>query len=698
VTPPQDTSSRAGITLEAFLRGCRLAELEAFYMFWMGSDPVPDAHADLVERLLRRMQSVETVRSRMKILTRSQRDVLLAVVAAEGLRVRKTAFLQGTVSDALEPYEVEVAAQTLLKRGFLAEIPAGIQKGGEAAYAVPRELGDILGRLYRATDRSPRTLFSLTGYVEGMKTDALTALHGHTLSQAEVGNREILVVALTEADRIRARLQAVSNRRIRTLMRTVVTQFGGILTRSLFDRINTGGLAWDVDAFRAELESHLLGTACFLNFEAFGIGLMEEGIVVFREVVEALLEENRPDAAGFSRRVDLGADILSDMQRILMFLGRETVRFTRDRTLYKTVRKRLREEMILREVGRLHRDGVLDFLFDYLREKDFLTARIGKAARPTRDGLAHGRLPLDRQMQQLLKHVLSTFPSQAESFHHRSLLALFLDRFRTLEPGCWYDPMDLPFRARNAYLTELETLSVQEVFQNRYEYASHLPREDPFQMAWRLFDLLTGPFVMLGLVEVGLEGDRIVAVRVTPLGRRLLGPETARAFKKKKRTAGPRSAPAPRPCLIVNPDFEVLLHPGPDTLEITYFLDRFSERLHADHHLHFRIDRVRFQDQVGRGADVDQFLTILEEKARTPIPQNIAVTLRDWASEVKTVTANQVLLLECEDPAVLDRVASMASVKPAVHRRLGPDLLALKAERVDPALVEELRAMGVFLR
>lgn len=697
MTPPPETSSSAGITLEPFLRRCRVAELEAFYMFWVNSDPVPDAHPDLVDRLLRRMQSVETVRSRMKILTRSQRDVLLAVVASEGLRVRKTAFLKGTVSDALEPFEVEVAAQTLLKRGFLAEIPAGSSKGCEAEYAVARELGDILGRLYRATDRSPRTLFSLAGYVEGMKTDALSTLHGNTLTPDEVGKRETLVMALTEAGRIRTRLEAVGNRRIRTLVKTVVTQFGGILTRSLFDRINTRGLAWDVDAFCTELESHLLGTACFLNFEAFGIGLMEEGIVVFREAVEALLEENRPDTTRFGRRVDLGADILSDMQRILMFLGRETVRFTRDRNLYKTIRKRLREEMILREVGRIHRDGVLDFLFEYLREKGFLTARTGKAARPTGDGLAHGRLPLARQIQQLLKHVLAAFPSQAGSFHHRSLLALFLDRFRALEPGRWYDPMDLPFRARNAYLTELEALSVKEVFKDRYEYASPMQREDPFQMAWRLFDLLTGPFVMLGLVEVGLEGERIVAVRVTPLGRRLLGPEGDRAVGK-RRIPGARSTPAPRPCLIVNPDFEVLLHPGPDTLEITYFLDQFSERLHADHHLHFRIDRERFQDQVGRGADVDQLLSVLEESARTPIPQNIAVTLRDWAAEVKTVTANQVLLLECEDTAVLDRVASMAAVKPAVHRRLGPDVLALKAERVGPDLVEELRAMGVFLR
>jgi len=689
MTTRSGSSARAGVALQPFLGARRLAELEAFYMFWVGSDPVPETRLELTEGLLRRMRATDVVRSRMKILTRPQREVVLAVVASTDYSVEKTAFLKGTFSDTLKSYQVDVAAQTLLKRGFLAEAEGG-------AVAIPRELGDIINRLYRTLERPPRALFSLAGFIESVKTDALITLYGRGFTPEVVRDRERVVEALSRPDAIRARVGGIEDSGFRSFLRTVVGQFGGILTRSLFSRINTHGVTWNLETFRTTLESNLLGTACFLNFEAFGIGLMEEGVVVFREVVDALLEENRPALSGFSRRVDLGVDVLSDIQRILSFVGRETVRFTQENSLYKTVHKRLENEMVLREVGRLNRSKVLDFLIDTMRERNLIRARPGKAVRPTPDGLLFGRLPLTRQLQQLLKNVLAAFPTQAGSFHHRSLLTLFLDRFRELEPDRWHDPMDLPFRARNAYLSELEDLSVQEEFKSRYEYASHPPREDPFQMAWRLYDLLTEWFLLFGLVEVGLQGDRIIAFRVTELGRRMLGSDAERVRAKEE--AAEEIEGEGKPCLIVNPDFEVLLQPGPDTLEVTYFLDSFCERLHADHHLHFRLDRGRFQDLVGQGVSVDSILTTLEASARTPLPQNIAVMLRDWAGAVRFITANQVLLLECGDSEELDRLAELPDVKRAIHRRLGPGALALDMRKVSPELAESLRGQGFFLR
>jgi len=688
------SSRPAGVELLAFLEGRRLADLEAYYLFWIGSDPVPDARAELVKRLHRRMRNTEAVRARMKYFSRSQREVLLAVLDADDHCVPKTAVLQGTLTDAVKPYEIEVATRTLLKRGVLAEVTGG--PGRPGAYCIPRELGEVLRRIHRAVDRAPRTLFSLSGFLEGIKTDAISTLYGAHLAPEEGGDRESLVRALTDPARIRARLETIADARLRSFVETVIGQFGGILTRSLFGRIDAGGLTWDVEAFREVLEGHLLGTACHLNFEGFGIGLMEEGVVIFREVVDAELDARRPVPGRAARRVDLGADVLSDIRRILSFLGRETVKVTQDQAIYKAVRKRILDDMILREAGRLTRDKVLDFLLEFMREKEFFRAGASNVIRPTRDGHRFVQASLPRQLQQVLKHVLSTFPVETGSFHQRTLMAIFLERFRGLEPEPWIDPMELPFRARNAYLSELEERSVKEAFQAKYEYAMNPPREDPFQMAWRLNDLLCEWFLLLGLVEAAVERERIVAIRVTPLGRRLLGPQAEKDSASGTREAP--EAPASSPSIIVNPDFEVLVHPGPDTLEITYFLDRFAERLHADHHLHFRIDRERFQDMVGQGADAERVIESLAASARPALPENVVVTLRDWAVAVQFMDATEVLLLECEEPEVLDRVEALREVKRAVYKRLGPTALALHARRVTADLAETLRGMGVFLR
>lgn len=690
---PPTTSARAGVALLPFLEGCRLAELEDFYLFWVGSEPLPSTHAELVQRLDRRMRTPETVRAKLKLFTRAQREVLMAVVAAEGCTVDRVAILEGTLTDGVPAGEIDVAARTLRKRGFLAEVAGAAGRG--AVCCVPRELGQILARLVRGSDRPARGLFSLAGFLEGRTTDQLVAAAG-SAAAGGAEERETALRTLADPAHIRERVAAVADARVRALIERVALQFGGLLTRSLFARIEGEGLAWSVETLRPLLEGHLLGTAGHLDFEPFGIALTEEVVVLFGEVVQALLEARRPDPARLVRRVNFGADALSDVQRILSFLGRERVRVTRNGALYKTMRKRLQAEMIFRETGRLTRDRVLDLLLEFLRARDFVRVRSHHTIVPTREGLVFGQLGLKTQMKQLVRHVLGLSSPHAGEFHGLALLGLLLEHFRAADPDVWLDPMELPFRARNAYLAELEARAVKEAFRTQYEYALHPPRQDPFQMAWRLHELLTEGFLLLGLVEAASVGERRAAIRVTPLGRELLGPEVERRRARPSRAA--RAGATAPPCLIVNPDFEVLLHPGPDTLEVVHFLDRIAERLHADHHLHFRIVRERVQDLVGRGVGVDPVIATLQASAHAPLPPNVVTTLRDWAGGVDTVAAREVLLLECERPEVLDRIEAMRECRAAVHRRLGPDALALDGRKVPPDLAERLRRMGVFLR
>jgi hypothetical protein len=75
---------------------------------------------------------------------------------------------------------------------------------------------------------------------------------------------------------------------LRTLVEKTIVEFGGILPRSLFDRLETG-LAWDGRRWRAVLEESLVGTVERVELGRYGIQHNDETLIVFNEVALAWL-------------------------------------------------------------------------------------------------------------------------------------------------------------------------------------------------------------------------------------------------------------------------------------------------------------------------------------------------------------------------------------------------------------------------
>jgi hypothetical protein len=228
--------------------------------------------------------------------------------------------------------------------------------------------------------------------------------------------------------------------------------------------------------------------------------------------------------------------------------------------------------------------------------------------------------------------------------------------------------MYLPFLARNTYLASLDQLAVDEYFAARSQAAEYTPMEDPQQLAWNLVRWVRQRLYLMGLVDLGYDrSDRPVAVRLTRTGARLMGlePETG--------------ADAPLiGSLIVTPDFEVVMFPTGDDAELVHELDRFCVREKAGETLHFKLLEKSVHRALSEGMHLTRIVDALRAHSRTPVPQNVLYSIRDWASRAGLMILGPTHVLRCEDQDLLARFVQDPGVKGQVREVLDPRTVQMK--------------------
>jgi hypothetical protein len=254
----------------------------------------------------------------------------------------------------------------------------------------------------------------------------------------------------------------------------------------------------------------------------------------------------------------------------------------------------------------------------------------------------------------------------------------------------------VPFLVRNDYLGALEEQGVREQYKNRFQYVYTPPRETPVEIAADLREWILGRLYPLGAVEVGLVGETPAAVRMTDLGRRLVGGERL-ALPEAEPAKEPRVGDSTRP-LVVNPDFEVILFPEGDVNEVAHRLDRFAGRTKSDEVQHYRITRDAVERAVVKGMHADEILEFLELYSRVGVPQNVAYSIREWASRVAFLRQREVVLVTASSSAALDHALSLDDVQRILVERLSPTAAALRARIADWKTIEMLRSVGVYFR
>ena len=149
----------------------------------------------------------------------------------------------------------------------------------------------------------------------------------------------------------------------------------------------------------------------------------------------------------------------------------------------------------------------------------------------------------------------------------------------------------------------------------------------------------------LGLVELAVEGTTPVALRLTDLGRALLHPHLA---------APDRCTPAEtQTAWVVQPNFEIVVYLDRATPQQLAFLERHAERIQAQQHVaQYRLTREAVYAALESGSTLEKLLTTLETTSGRPLPQNVAVNLREWAALREQMTIyRRAQLLEFPDSA-----------------------------------------------
>ena len=177
----------------------------------------------------------------------------------------------------------------------------------------------------------------------------------------------------------------------------------------------------------------------------------------------------------------------------------------------------------------------------------------------------------------------------------------------------------LPFLARNAYLAQIDIAQTEEFFATRFQGGCYTPSETLQQMCWNLLVWVKKRLFPLGLVDIGMHGGRVTALRLSKLGAELLDAEPA------GRVGGTRST------VIVQPDFELLLFPGDDVHDVVHLFDRFAHRTKSDHVYQFKLDQPSVAAGIADGLSGEQIVQEMTDRARAPIPQNVLYSLAEWS-------------------------------------------------------------------
>nr|BBH89255.1 hypothetical protein KTC_40060 [Thermosporothrix sp. COM3] len=131
--------------------------------------------------------------------------------------------------------------------------------------------------------------------------------------------------------------------------------------------------------------------------------------------------------------------------------------------------------------------------------------------------------------------------------------------------------------------------------------------------------------------------------------------------------------------LIVQPNFElVVLAPVSEGLLIS--LDRFAERIDLEHVARYRLSKASVVRAIQQGLNAEKITRFLETESHSTLPQNVAYSLKEWERQARRVELwRKVILLEVEDPAVLDELCAQEEL---YVRRLSSTLVEVLPERM----------------
>jgi len=659
-------------------------DLPELFRFWAGkgSARMPAEATAIRAQVLEWMADPALVESRVGALGKRLTAVLDLHLTSARYQTSLLDLLNAKSLAYLSRFDLEAGLSMLVRHALLVE--AAGEPGGRT-FAVPVDVGDAILRQRRARRRGVFDLFTLRGHLDRRYEDP-----SRSSRTPPSRLREIYKMYANEAAAV-ARLERLEPGLKLLVVKTIV-EFGGILPRAMFERFETG-LAWDGRRWRSVLEESLLGTVERVELGRYGLHHHDETLIVFNEVALAWLRRvavpGDPDRP--HEESEHGVDLASNLSRFIGFILDHDVRFTVRGEIFKTTEKRIQEELIPNPGRELSRDAVLTFIYGFARHARLIESTGERTFALTAAGREWEPQDLETKLRALLDHAVEERGLPGEPYHQMRMRKTLLRLLKRVEPQVWYDLMYAPFLARNTYLSSLDELSVEEFFAGRFQNGTYAPMEDLQRMAWNLATWVRQRLHLLGIVDLGYDrSGRPVAMRLSRIGARLLGVVDGAPGGAAR---GAHAAGS----LVVTPDFEVVLFPTGDDGELIHDLDRFCVREGQGSVLHFRINEKTVHRALAEGMFLKRMVATLEEHSRTPVPQNVVYSIRDWAAQAGLMRLGHDYTVRTEDLDVARRFQQDPGVKAVLAAVVDEKTSKLKAHGTPRRMQSFLRDLGYLV-
>lgn len=673
----------SNLTLRTLVKGLPDGDLRRIGQRWDGASP-DRPRASLVRSLATCMEDVDLVERRLRELPAKLRDLLQAFLTASGFALDVRAVFAACGAAFKSRFDLEATLAALHREGFL--FVAGSEAEGPplgVRWAIPGELAMCIVDLRRRDSQALVGTITLKGFLEQRWFGA-----EHRRGDAERAAdhaRKIYKLYLLE-DSIRSRIANLT-KPVRSAFDRALAGFGGIMPSDELARAGADGdPAIDSAIVRKALEEQMLGTVAPLRLERFGLEPIREAVVVFQEVcVAAMWAPGNPNGSPEPSAVTAGIDLLSNVGRFLREVSGSRVQFTSDGSLYRASAKRIARGMLDLPGGLLPVDAQLRFVYEFCLARRLVERSGERALRVSDAGAGFEQRGLIEKTRELVGFAVEERSPQGEHYHQVRLRRLLLRILQRVEPERWVDIATLPFLARNQYLSSIDEGRVEGYFAARFRSGTYVPTESVQQVSWRLLDFAKRRLFPLGVVDVGVQDGRPVALRLSRLGAELLGTP-----REDREPGGERST------VIVNPDFELILFPGDDEHEVVHALDRYCRRIKSDHTHHFRLERESVLAALADGATIAEIVQDLADRSRAPLPQNVLYSLEDWADHAGLLTLDGLVVRgRRRDP--VDRFAAHSRLGGFVAGRPEATELALRADTDLDALVDLARNLGFLI-
>jgi hypothetical protein len=381
--------------------------------------------------------------------------------------------------------------------------------------------------------------------------------------------------------------------------------------------------------------------------------VLEFFIPHLREFFEALPEPQTEKPKKAKKYVDERDTLLIDMLLLVAYIAKHEVKMTASWEFPR------REIDHIKEAMSKSTDERFEVVQKFARKAGAYTITEGDRVLPAKiDTLFAGRqyLVARRLLLSALGRTRAIWATPDQPTEYTLNLAIC--RLREANEEDWIGIEELRDWIRSELFQENQPLKWIQVDEDRVQMALETP-------------------LLLGLIEAAYKGKKILAVKLTEVGARVLKEGKASETQEERDT------------FFVQPNFEISAFTGEMEYQKLYRLMLITEPVHTDVVSTFKITDKSIFEAIESGLREEDLLGFLEKESSKPVPANVERSIRDWTSQTTFATISDVTLFETESEKDLEELRFIPQFEKHVLRQVGPTAVIVTGDIED--LTEDLR-------